>query len=73
MVSDFFDKNGNTVTTSFSKRLIGISIEDLQNIKNVVLMADGIEKANNTKLMLEKKVVNTLIVDDVIARNILSK
>ena len=73
VVSDFFDENGNTVTTSFSKRLIGISIEDLQNIKDVVLMADGIEKANNTKLMLEKKVVNTLIVDDVIARNILGK
>lgn len=73
VVSDFFNKDGETISTEFSKRLIGINIEDLRNIKDVVLMADGIEKAQNIRIMLDRNVGNTLFVDDVIAEELLKE
>jgi DNA-binding transcriptional regulator LsrR (DeoR family) len=71
VVSDFFDENCQTVKTDFSNRLIGITIDDLIKIPDVVAMATGIKKAANIKILLEHGVVNTLFIDQEIAEAII--
>lgn len=71
VVSDFFDKDCRTVKTNFSNRLIGITIDDLKEIPNVVVMATGIKKAENIKILLEHNVINTLFIDQTIAEAII--
>lgn len=70
VVADFFDADGETVKTDFSKRLIGISIEDLKRISNVVVMAVGSRKAKGIKAMLKNNVINTLFIDQSIAKQL---
>jgi len=71
VVADFFDDKGCTVQTNFSNRLIGITIDDLKNIKNVVVTAVGEKKAEGVKVLLEKHVINTLIIDRDIAERVI--
>ncbi|MFD1420682.1 sugar-binding transcriptional regulator [Lactiplantibacillus songbeiensis] len=70
VVADFFDDKGCTVHTDFSNRLIGITIDDLKDIKNVVVTAVGEKKAKGIKVLLENHVINTLIIDRDIAEKV---
>lgn len=70
VVANFFDINGNTVKNDFADRLIGITIEELKRIPNVVVMAVGKQKANNVKIMLDNDIVNTLFIDQSIAEKL---
>lgn len=71
VVANFFDKNCNNVQTTFSKRLIGISIQDLKKIKETVLMASESNKSNNVKILLDNNVINSLFISEDIADKIL--
>ncbi|CAM3194369.1 sugar-binding transcriptional regulator [Lactiplantibacillus plajomi] len=70
VVSDFFNSDGKTVKTDFSKRLIGITINDLKKISDVVVMAVGEQKAAGIQAMLDQGVINTLFIDWDIAENL---
>ncbi|MFC6181361.1 sugar-binding domain-containing protein [Lactiplantibacillus daowaiensis] len=71
VVADFFDDQGHTVHTDFSNRLIGITIDDLKNISNVVVTAVRKKKAQGVKVLLENDVINTLIIDQAVAERII--
>lgn len=71
VVANFFDAEGNTIKNDFADRLIGITIEELKEIPNVVLMAVGKQKARNVKIMLDNHIVNTLFIDQSIAEKII--
>lgn len=67
VLASFYDINGNSVHSSLSDRMIGISLEDLEKIKNVVVIAAGKEKQVSVKALLQKKLIDYLIIDPEIA------
>lgn len=63
IVTSFFNENFNCVETPSSKKLIGLTIKDLDYIKDVVVVASGEYKKYAIKTLLENHTVNTLIID----------
>lgn len=59
----FFDKNGEPVYNSFSERILGISLADLMKIPDVVVLATGKEKVESIKTLINKQVIDHLIID----------
>lgn len=70
VVANFFDVNGHTIKNDFADRLIGITIEELKEIPDVVLMAVGEQKAKNVQIMLDNNIVSTLFIDQSIAEKL---
>lgn len=71
ILTTFFDNKGNIVNSDITKRMIGLSISDLNNIDAVIAVATGEEKALSTKLVLEKEFISYLIIDEVLADQLL--
>lgn len=71
VLTTFFNSDGNVIETNISERMIGLGIEDLKNIKQVVAVSAGKEKAVFTLLTLEKKLIDYLIIDEGLADSIL--
>lgn len=63
IMGSFFDLNGTPLKTRIDNRVIGLSIEDLCAIPNVVAMAAGLEKVTAIKAALHTGAINTLITD----------
>lgn len=61
--ADFFDENGKSVNTSVSERMIGLSLDDISKIKELVILASGKEKVNSIKALLNKDIIDHLIID----------
>ncbi len=59
----FFSKDGAPVTTDFSERTIGITLEDLKRIPRRVGIAGGAEKVAAIRAALSAGYVNVLITD----------
>lgn len=66
-VASLFDKNGQTVNNEICKRMIGIKVEELVNIPNVMVIGCGAEKAESIKPLLLGKCCTILVVDQTIA------
>lgn len=66
-VASLFDKNGQTVNNEISKRMLGIKVEDLVNIPDVMVIGCGEEKAESIKPLLLGKCCTILVVDQMIA------
>lgn len=71
ILATFFDANADPVRTSASDRMIGIPLEDIVNIKEVIIFAAGIEKLDSVKALLGKKFINHLIIDSELAAALL--
>ncbi|MDO9546260.1 MAG: sugar-binding transcriptional regulator [Pelolinea sp.] len=67
----FLDKNGNIVLTEIDNRVIGISLEELKEIKQVVGLAGGPEKVNIVRAALRGKFINHLITDHLTGEKLL--
>lgn len=66
----FFDKDGNECNTDLRKRVVGIPWEKYKQIPNKVIVASGEWKSGVVRALLKGKLVDTLIVDQGLARNI---
>ncbi|MDA9470250.1 sugar-binding transcriptional regulator [Enterococcus sp. 5H] len=66
-VASLFDKNGQTVNNEISKRMLGVKIEDLSAIPNVMIIACGREKAESIKPLLLGNCCTVLVIDQEIA------
>lgn len=66
-VASLFDKNGQTVNNEISKRMLGIKVEDLQKIPEVMIIACGLEKAESIKPLLLNNCCTVLVIDQTIA------
>lgn len=71
ILTSFFDSNGNIIHNDVSDRMIGLTIEDLEKIKEIVVVATGKEKAKSSYLILEKKLASHFVIDEVLADNII--
>ena len=66
-VASLFDKNGQTVNNEICERMLGIKVEDLVNIPEVMVIGCGEEKAESIKPLLLGKCCTILVVDQLIA------
>jgi DNA-binding transcriptional regulator LsrR (DeoR family) len=60
----FIDINGNKIDLDIDKKLIGLELEDLKNIDNVICIASGESKAKALLGALRGGYIKTLITDD---------
>ncbi|OGN86034.1 MAG: hypothetical protein A2X27_00375 [Chloroflexi bacterium GWD2_49_16] len=67
----FFDRNGYAITDGL-RGVIGISLEQLRRVPNVIAIASGSSKAQAILSAIKGKYIQTLITDDLTARTILS-
>jgi DNA-binding transcriptional regulator LsrR (DeoR family) len=61
----FYDKNGNIMDIDYNKRIVGIDIHDLKNVKTVIGVAggDSAVKAEAILASLKGKFINVLVTD----------
>ncbi|MDC3424571.1 sugar-binding transcriptional regulator [Aquibacillus sp. 3ASR75-11] len=60
----FFDQSGNTINNLLDKKTIGISLEELRNIKMVIAVVAGSHKAESILAALKGKYIDVLITDE---------
>lgn len=70
-VASLFDETGQTVMTDLTKRMMGMTIEDLIQIPNVVAIASGATKGTSIQALLNNQVIDTLIIDQSIAEKLI--
>ncbi len=63
----YFDEDGQPVSTPWSDRVIGASLDQLKGIENVVSVAAGQDKCHAAVGAIRAGVVDTLIVDSALA------
>lgn len=71
ILTSFFDKSGHIINTDISRRMIGLSIDDLVNVKSVLAVATGEEKALSTKAVLDKELLKYLVIDEALASKLI--
>lgn len=70
--TSFLDKNGNIVPCEEESRMIGLSVKELRNSKNVIAIASGERKAAGIGATLRGGWIDFLITDLATAKSILS-
>lgn len=72
-VASLFDHNGKTLNNKMTKRMLGIKVEDLSEMKEVVLIVSGKKKAPSLVPLLKDGQNKTLIIDQQIAEILLKE
>jgi len=72
IMSYYFDINGNFLSTSFNDRLICFPKEKISNIPYTLAVVFGFEKRYALLGALRSKVIKFLIVDDILAKEVLN-
>lgn len=67
----FYDIQGKELETSLAERMIGISLEDIRNCREVVCVAYGESKAEAILGAMRGGFLNTLVIDEKCAERIL--
>lgn len=67
----FYDIQGRELETSLAGRMIGISLEDIRNCREVVCVAYGESKAEAIIGAMRGELLNTLVIDEKCAEKIL--
>jgi DNA-binding transcriptional regulator LsrR (DeoR family) len=67
----FFDAQGQPIQSEIDRRVIGITLDQLQHIRRVVGVAGGPEKIQAIQGALRGKLINVLITDSVNAEKLL--
>lgn len=68
----FIDRNGRECQTSMKDRTYSISLETYCQIPRKVIVASGTEKANSIRALLNGKLLDVLIIDQLLAEALLS-
>jgi DNA-binding transcriptional regulator LsrR (DeoR family) len=67
------DAEGQPIAHPINERVIGIGLDDLADITNVILAAGGPHKVPVVRAVLKRQVVNTLVTDEATARALLDR
>lgn len=67
----YFDKHGRSVHSDLDERVIGLTLDEIQDIGHVVGIAGGAAKLEAIRGALEGKLINTLVTEHVTARRLL--
>ncbi|HJH01023.1 MAG TPA: sugar-binding transcriptional regulator [Aerococcus urinaeequi] len=71
ILGSFFDLEGNSISTTVTDRMLGISISDLSKIKEKVVIASGTEKYKAISVLLNNNLVDHLFIDQELANLLL--
>ncbi|WP_373738993.1 sugar-binding domain-containing protein, partial [Jeotgalibaca porci] len=71
IVSRFIDSEGKIVDEELNKRTVGIQLEELKDIKHSILIASGTNKVNGVHATLTGGYCNHVIIDTLLAQNLL--
>ena len=67
----FFDINGKKVDNFMDSKLIGLTLEEIKTIPQVIAMAGGNLKIESILGALKSKIINVLITDEKTAREVM--
>jgi len=73
VLGQFLDKNGNTVSSDADARRIGMPLDKVQKIPEKIMAAAGLHKVDIIHAACCRKLVDTLITDDVTAEQLLAR
>ncbi len=68
---NFFDKNGKPVDCKWNECLIGLSLDQIRAIPEVICVANSVDKAKNTYIAAKCGLINSLITDVKVAKAVL--
>lgn len=69
--SRFFDENGNEVNCYINNSVMGLNLNEIKNIPNVLSVVYGKNKAPVLKVALDNSIINILVTSDQIANYLL--
>lgn len=72
IVGSFFNEAGDSVYIPVTERMMGITLNDLRNVKEVIVIASGKEKVQSIRTLLNMGVVDHLIIDQEISDALLN-
>ncbi len=72
-LSHFINHNGDVVDISLDNKIISMKLDELKDAKEVVTIANGKKKAIPVLAALRKGYITTLIIDDILANELLQK
>src|SRR5699024_1722526 len=67
ILATFLNEKGESVKTDLSNRMIGPTLSDIKQMKEVLILASGKEKIESVKAVLKLGIINHLIIDQEIA------
>ena len=70
ILGSFFDENGEEVKIPVTERMMGISINDIHQLKEVLIMASGIEKFQSIDTLLKLNAIDHLVIDSDLAQKL---
>lgn len=71
--SSFFDGMGRLVDSPINDRIIGIGLEDIRAIPEVIAIAEGEYKTDSLHIALKAGFINVLVTDDKTAERLIEK
>lgn len=66
----FFDANGQPMKTGMNDRIIGITLDELHQVRRVIGVAGGLDKFEVIRGALRGKLISTLVTDNVTAQKL---
>lgn len=69
--TSFYNRKAEIVKNELSNHLIGLNLEDIKKIPEVIILATGTEKTVSVMTLLENNYINTLITDFELAKNLI--
>lgn len=69
--SNFFDARGEEVDNEINKSIVGITLEDIRKIPQVMTIVDDLRRMRIAKIAIETNLINILVTTDKIAQALL--
>ncbi|MGG5373160.1 sugar-binding transcriptional regulator [Enterococcus sp. AZ196] len=71
--SNFFDARGEKVDNEINKSIVGITLEDIRKIPQVMTIVDDLRRMPIAKIAIETKLINILVTTDKVAQALLEE
>lgn len=68
---NYFDKNGKAVDNTWNSLLIGLTLEEIREIPEVICVADEVVKAESIYIAAKSGLIHTLITNEMVAQKVL--
>lgn len=71
--SRFYDNAGNETANDINKKVIGLNLEDMKKIPDVMTVVYGDQKVDAIRVALESGMLNIIVTTDTIAEGVLGR
>ncbi|MDT2397818.1 sugar-binding domain-containing protein [Enterococcus avium] len=69
--SSFFEASGQKIDNEINKNIVGITLEDIRKIPQVMTIVDDLRRMRIAKIAIEINLINILVTIDKIAQSLL--